>query len=186
MSPNSPKQWFKLEEQFFNNVDQQLLAKLRGEVQTAETAETIMRVTGITDAELAQEIAAINITIDTLAAFRLVPLVAVAWADDRVEENERDAICLAAEKSGIAADEPAMELLKVWTRQRPGPELLDTWCEYSKALCSGLEESHRTKLKEEILSQVKAVAQASGGVIGFGSISAHEKEVIARVEAALA
>lgn len=185
MSQNSPKQWFQLEELFFQQVDQKLMDDLRGEMNTAETAEAIMQVTGINNEHLAKEMAELNVTIDTLAAFRLAPLVAVAWADDRVEENERFRIVKAAEQSGIKPEDPAMALLKNWTERRPGPELLDTWCEYAQALSASLEETHRATLAKEVLEQVNSVAEAAGGLLGFGSVSPSEKKTIDRIAAAL-
>ncbi len=185
MSQNSPKQWFNLEEHFYKSVDQRLLDKLRGEMNTAQTAEAIMQVTGISDPALAEEIAAIDVTVETLSAFRLAPMVAVAWADDRIEANERYVISKAAEESGLKPDEPAMKLLDSWTEQRPGAELLDAWCDYARALSQTLNESHRAALKKEIMHQVRAVAEASGGLLGFGSVSPSEKAVIERIEQAL-
>lgn len=186
MSQNTPQKWFNLEEAFYEKVDQQLLRRLRGEMKIAETAESIMQVAGIADSDLAEAIAGLNVTVDTLSAFRLAPLVAVAWADDRVEESEEYTITLAAEKSGITTDEPAMELLKAWTAKRPSEELLNVWCEYAKALAASLPEVHRETLRKEILSQVQAVAKAAGGILGFGSVSPTEKAIIERIEKALA
>ncbi|MFK7736866.1 MAG: hypothetical protein AB8B50_12600 [Pirellulaceae bacterium] len=185
MSNSSPQQWFQLEERFFKGVDQKLLNDIRGKLQTAETAEHIMQVTGIQDAELAGGIAALNVSVDTLAAFRLAPLVEVAWADDRVEEAERFKILKAAEASGIGADEPAMKLIDAWLKTRPPADLMDAWCDYTQALCSSLAEGHRAALKQEILTQVKSVAKANGGLLGFGSVSDNEKALIERVENAL-
>ena len=185
MSENTPQKWFNLEEQFFKGVDQQLVAKLKDQMETAKSAEEIMRVTGITDSALAEEIAGIHITVETLSAFRLAPLVAVAWADDRIEENERYTIVRAAEKSGIQPGEPAMELLNAWTTTRPADELLHAWCDYAKALSASLAESHRTALRKEIVSQITEVAEASGGMLGFGSISPSEKKTIKLIEEAL-
>lgn len=185
MSKNTPQKWFNLEEQFFKGVDRQLVKKLQNEMETAETAEAIMKVTGISNAELASEMAELNVTVETLSAFRLAPLVAVAWADDRVEENERYAITKAAEKSGISNDDPAMELLNSWTKNRPSEDLLNAWCEYAKALSASLAEAHRAALKKEVIDEVNSVAEACGGILGFGSISPAEKETIKRIESAL-
>lgn len=186
MSDNSTQKWFSLEEQFYKGLDQELLQKLRGDLETAETAEEIMRVTGIQNADLATAIASMNVTVETLAAFRLAPLVAVAWADDRVEENERFHITKSAEKSGIGADEPAMELLKAWQDRRPPAQLMDTWCDYAKALCASLAEAHREELRKEIVGMVTYVAEANGGFLGFGSISPSEKKMIELVKEVLA
>jgi uncharacterized tellurite resistance protein B-like protein len=186
MSQNSPQRWFNLEEHFFHDVDQHLLDKLREQASVEQSAEAIMRVMGITDRALAEEIAKINITVETLAAFRLAPLVAVAWADDRIEENERYVITTAAEKSGMKPEDAAMKLLESWTVRRPSAELLEAWCDYTKSLCGSLSEEHRRVLKQEVMEQVNAVAHASGGFLGFGSVSPSEKDVIARIESSLA
>ncbi|MEZ6134711.1 MAG: hypothetical protein R3C53_07365 [Pirellulaceae bacterium] len=185
MSQNSTKRWFNLEEQFFNQVDNALLEKLRGQMSVEQTAEQIAQVTGIADKQLAQEIAKLDVTVETLSAFRLTPLVAVAWADDRIEENERYAIIRSAEKAGIQAEDPAMQLLESWTKRRPSEELLNAWCDYTTALIASLNDEHRVTLKKEIMKSVESVAEASGGVLGFGSVSPSEKAVIARIEAAL-
>lgn len=181
MSQNSPKQWFNLEERFYNDIDNQLLDKLRSNMSKKQTAEDIMRLTGITDVKLATTIAELQVTVETLAAFRLVPLIAVAWADDRIDTNEQYAIKIAAEKAGIGEDSPEMELIRAWTRTRPPAELFETWCEYARALANSLAEEHRQTLLNEMLQQVKSVATAAGGVLGFGSISTSEQAIIDRV-----
>lgn len=186
MAENSPKKWFNLEEQFFAQMDQLLLDKLRKEKSATQTAESIMKVTGITDEKVASELASVGITIETLTAFRLVPLVAVAWADDRLEASERESVLQAAEKSGIDPAEPAMSMLRSWLAKRPSTELLEAWCHYSQALSASLNGETRAVLQKEVLAQVETVARSSGGVLGFGSISPSEKAIIDRVERALA
>jgi hypothetical protein len=185
MSEHSPQKWFNLEEHFFKHVDQQLLERLKDQQQLEKSAASIMQVTGITDHHLAEEIARLNVSVETLAAFRLVPLVAVAWADDRVDSSERFEITKAAEQAGIRGDDPAMAMLNAWTEQRPGPELLDAWCDYTHALCASINGEQRTALKREVMRQVRAVAEATGGVLGFGSISPSERSTMKRIEEAL-
>lgn len=143
-----------------------------------------MRVTGIADEELATEMATLDVTVDTLAAFRLVPLVAVAWADDRVEGDEREMILDLAKQSGVEADDPAMDLLKSWTSQRPSKDLLDAWCAYAAALSSALGAASRERLKTEVVVNAQRVAQACGGVFGFGSVSPNEQATMDQIEKA--
>lgn len=185
MSDNSARKWFSLEEHFFKGLDQELLEKMRADVENTRTAEAIVKVTGIQNTELAEAIAGMDVTVDTLSAFRLAPLVAVAWADDRVEDNERYHITKSAEKSGIVPGEPAMELLKAWQDRRPPAQLMETWVEYAKALTASLAEAHRLSLHKEMVRMVTDVAEANGGFLGFGSISASERKVIGVVEEAL-
>ena len=185
MSEHSPQKWFNLEERFFKDMDQQLLARLKEQQQLEQSAESIMQVTGITDKDLAEEIAKLNVSVETLSAFRLVPLVAVAWADDRIDSSERFEITKAAEQTGIQADDPAMTMLNAWTERRPGPELLDAWCDYTRSLCGSINEQQRHVLKQEVLRQVRAVAEATGGMLGFGSVSPSEQATINRIDEAL-
>jgi hypothetical protein len=183
MDPNSPQRWFNLEEQFFKSLDHQLLTKLREQSRISQSADSIMQLTGINDHELAEKIASMDVSAETLAAFRLVPLVAVAWANDHIAPNEQYVIDQAAENAGL--DESAMKLLGQWTSNRPGSELLETWCEYASALVQSLDESHRNSLREQIVGQAMAVARASGGILGIGSVSPSEKATIQKIKQAL-
>lgn len=184
MDQNSPQKWFNLEEQFYKSLDNQLLEKLRSQAEIEQTAESIMKLTGITNQEVAAKIASLNISSQTLAAFCLVPLVAVAWASDDVDADERYVIDQAAKAAGL--DQHCLDLLAGWLNKRPGSELFNTWCEYSKALVAAMDESHRVSLREHVVGQATAVAKASGGVLGIGAISASEKATIEKIKAALA
>ena len=186
MADNSPKKWFKLEESFFNGVDQKLLDKLRKQVATEEQATAIQRLTGLSDIKVCQAIAELNISAESLAALRLAPLVAVAWADDRIEDNERFQVIQAAEKAGLVRGEASYELLESWLSQRPSHELFETWVEYAKTLAQSLDGESRENLQRTIVSQARSVAEASGGLLRFGSVSPTEKKVIERIETALA
>lgn len=183
MDQNSPQRWFNLEEQFFKQLDHQLLESLREKNEIEHNAETIMQLTGVNDHALAEKIAGLKISSETLAAFRLVPLVAVAWASDYVHANEQYAIEKAAEKAGL--DDASMQLLGQWIKNRPGSELLDTWCEYAAALVESLDEAHRKSLRDQIVGQATEVAKAAGGVLGFGSISPNEKATIDKIRKSL-
>jgi len=183
MDQNSPQRWFNLEEQFFKSLDNQLLEQLRERNEIEQTAESIMQLTGINDHAVAEKIASLRVSSETLAAFRLVPLVAVAWASDYVDANEKYVIDQAAEKAGL--DETAMQLLGEWLKNRPGSELLDTWCEYAASLVASLDEPHRRSLRDQIVAQATDVARAAGGILGFGSISPSEKATLQKIDQAL-
>lgn len=185
MSDNSPKKWFQLEEQFFKNVDQQLLDKLRSDVVTEERAAAIERLTGLNDPKVCHAIAEQNISVESLAALRLVPLVAIAWADDRVEDNERYRLLQCAEKAGLTAGDPAYEMLNGWLNQRPPAELFETWLQYARSLAMSLDGESRENLQMTLVHQVRGIATACGGMFGFGSISPAEQKIIAQVEEAL-
>ncbi|MCC6511058.1 MAG: hypothetical protein IT423_18295, partial [Pirellulaceae bacterium] len=171
---------------FFNNVDQKLLDRLREQVATEERAAAIERLTGLDNPQVCHAIAEQNISVESLAALRLVPLITVAWADDRVEDNERYRLLQAAEKAGLAPGDPSYELLSGWLVQRPPEELFQTWVEYAQSLCRSLDGESRENLQTTLVHQVRSIATASGGMFGFGSISPTEQKVIDAVEEALA
>ncbi len=185
MPEQSPNQWFKLEERFFNEVDQKLVENLRSKMEVTERAEGIKRVTGIRDEALATAIASKKISVETLAAFRLVPLVAVAWADERLDDSEREAVLKAAKNSGIDENDPAGKLLAAWLLNRPSNELFETWIEYARSLSQSLAGELKSQLKREVTQQVRDVAEAAGGFLGLASISANEQALIQRIEKAL-
>jgi len=64
---------------------------------------------GLTDIDLVDRLVGLGIRASTLAALTLVPLIEVAWADDRMEAKERDAILAAAAATGraVAPDQDA-------------------------------------------------------------------------------
>ncbi len=184
MADNSPKKWFKLEESFFNAVDQKLLDNLRKQTATAERAEAIQKVTGLSSMKVCEHIAAMDISVESLAALRLVPLVAVAWADDRIEDNERYRVIQAAEKAGLHPGDASYDLLKHWLEQRPPQDLFDTWLEYARDLSMSLDGETRENFQNSVVSQVRNIASANGGLFGFGSVSPAEQKVIEQVEKA--
>ena len=184
MSSNSPQKWFNLEEQFYKSLDNQLLDQLREKEELEQTTESIMKVTGITDKAVAAKIASLKVSPSTLAAFCLVPLVTVAWASDDVDANERYVIDQAAKASGL--DDTCLAMLAGWLNTRPGSELFETWCAYAKSLAASMNEDERISLRDHCVGQAIAVAKASGGVLGFGAISASEKATLEKIKAALA
>ena len=121
----------------------------------------------------------LDIRSDTLTALTLVPLVQVAWADGEVDEKERSAILDAAEQVGVHKGSPSANLLADWLMFKPDREILQAWREYVDALSATLPTDEAKKLRKSLLMLSQAVAEASGGVLGFGhKVSAAEKAVL--------
>ena len=77
-----------LEDSFFANRDRQLLQQLRSRVLKEEFAN----VSGIKDDAVLEHLLEANISPETLTCLALVPLIAVAWADGKMDEKERQAL----------------------------------------------------------------------------------------------
>jgi len=149
----------------------------------AETKEALASVSGIKNQDILQHLVELNVRPEALAALSLVPLVEVVWADGVVDEKETKIVLDFAAAQGIAAESVAHELLQRWLSHRPSEGLLVAWQHYVEAICETLTPEERKSLKEELLRNVRAAAEASGGFLGMGRISAEEKAVIAKLEA---
>jgi hypothetical protein len=175
-----------LEDCFFHQVDQKLLARLKAAVTgTQELRARLIEVTAIDDDAFIDKLVELGIQPETAVALSLVPLVQVAWADGQIQEGERKAILSAAKDSGIDEASPSYELLQGWLASDPNNELEATWRGYVQALMETLSPHERSKFCEAALKRARAVAAVTGGVLGLGDkTSASEMRVLDRLATA--
>jgi hypothetical protein len=129
----------------------------------------------------------LGIKAETVTALSLVPLVEVAWADGSLDAKERRAVLDRARESGVAPGSTAQTLLEAWLERRPDPKLLDAWTQMVRGIRDQLGPDEAARLKAGLLDQARAVASASGGVLGIGAkVSGAEAAMLAKLEAAFA
>lgn len=174
-----------LEDMFFAEHDRKLIAALKERAAKKEAAEAIGHQTGIDDGEVLSAVAELGVTEESLAAFSMMPLLYVAWGDNVMDEAEKVAILTEALASGIHRDSAAYHLLELWLTREPHPELIATWQSFHTALAAQLSESKRQAIKDDLIARAQRVARASGGFLGFGSVSAAEQAVLEKLEALL-
>lgn len=174
-----------LEEQFFAKENERLRQKLKATFDKKETRESLSAASGITDERVLDLLLAMNVSHQTLAAFALFPLVEVAWADGSLDERERAALLAAAERDGLLPNTPGRLALEEWLQHPPGEPGRAAWRAYVKELKSKLNVNEFEKVRNELLRRARAVAEASGGILGIGKVSAREEQVLAELEAAL-
>ena len=173
-----------LEEAFFNRENEALLERLRGEKAKETTRDQLARASGLTDSALLDRLLELGVDAETLAALSLAPLVSVAWADGKLDAPERKAILDAADGRGIRQGSPTFELLQGWLATRPGPELQSAWMDYARVVLEELGEV-RQGLERDVLGLARGVAEAAGGLLGFGNkVSDAEARVLAELETA--
>jgi hypothetical protein len=172
-----------LENSFFAKKNEELLQQLRDQMQSDSKRQAISDASGITDDTIIDELLAIGMDGETVAALALVPLVEVAWADGSIADNEREALVSACDEIGIKKGSPAFSLLQQWTDEAPGPELLETWKDYVKALCESMKESVKEAIRTDIMGRAKRIAESAGGFLGLTSaISAAEQAKLDELE----
>ena len=167
-----------LENEFFHRVDEKLRAELRRSMDRERTRAGLAEATGLTDPVLLDALIESGFDGTTLAALALVPAIFVAWSDNTADELECETIMKAATERGVAKDGLALQLLETWLQKRPPKSLWETWKQYAHAVGESLSESAAGVLSSEVLRLATAVAESSGGVLGFGSISKSEQQVL--------
>jgi hypothetical protein len=176
-----------LEEEFFARQNQRLLRQLRETTPAKANTEALAAASGITDAAVLEQLAAIELSGETVAALALVPLIEVAWVDGRLDAKEQSAILAAAEQAGLSQDSASYQLLEAWVKERPSPQVLAAWKAYVAALSRTLDGQAKQALKQDLLGRARAVAEAAGGFLGLGKrISSAEQAMLTELEQAFA
>lgn len=142
---------------------------------------------GLTDIELVDRLVGLGIRPSTLAALALVPLIEVAWADDKMEAKERDAILAGAESTGLERTSPSFRLLEIWTLERPAPAMLAAWQDFVRQTTAELEPEERERFRTRLMTRAHEVAEAAGGFLGLTSkVSRKEQEALELLDRAFA
>ncbi len=171
-----------LEESFFYARDQELLAQLKKKVTADNAKQAIRELCQIEDEAVLDKLAATGIGGESFAAMSLAPLVLVAWADGKIDEEERRAVMSAARSEGI--DAVCLELLENWLSEPPGPVLKEAWIGYIGALAEQLSASELSGLKSSVMGRAEKVAKAAGGTLGLNRISNSEQAMLKELKAA--
>ncbi|OFZ80218.1 MAG: hypothetical protein A2583_11475 [Bdellovibrionales bacterium RIFOXYD1_FULL_53_11] len=173
-----------LENAFFLTEDAKLIEKLQLLKKIQENKEELRKVSGISHDAILDKLVNLGIQAETMAAMTAVPLVEVAWADGSVDASERSEILSRIEKHGIGRDSVEYALLERWLEHKPDSKLLAAWIHYMEGLCHELSAGERQQLRDDLLEDVRAIANSSGGLFGLAKTSKAEQEVINKLEAA--
>jgi len=174
-----------LEEAFFYEKDNVLIENLKKMRRMEKTKQALSEVSGIRNEAVLQKLVQLDVRPETLASLSVVPLVEVAWADGKIDEAEKDAVEKAAEQ--VLPDNAAIDLALIhrWLQVKPPDSMLTAWIHYIEGLREALSEKERADLKESLIGQARAVAEASGGFLGLTSkISAPEQAMLDKMSAA--
>lgn len=173
------------EESYFRTKDAELVEKLRKVFDAKVTKEELRKASGITSEQVLDRLVAANLRGELLTAFKLFPLVELAWADGSVSAEETKAVLDAAVKAGIAPDSPALGRMKEWLERGPTEDGRTVWKMYAGELRKTLTPKELETFRADLLANAKKVAEASGGVFGLAKVSPSEKRVIDEVSKAL-
>jgi hypothetical protein len=174
----------KLEDSFFQENDKKLIENLKKMQRMKETSDSLAAVSGIRNQKVLQKLVELEVRPETLASLSVIPLVEIAWADGSLSKEEEAAVLKAASGRNIEPGSAEYQLLKEWLDNKPPAKMLSAWIHYVEGLCEKLTQKEKEDLKKQLLGQAQKVAEASGGLLGVGSISGAEKEVLKKMEKA--
>jgi hypothetical protein len=175
-----------LEEEYFRTRDAGLVAKLKTVFSSTVDKEDLRKATGIDNEEVLDQLVAAHVKGEMLTAFKLYPLIEIAWADGSVDAREREAIVRAAVASGIPTDGVAYERLLEWLEKGPTENARAVWRSYAKELAKKLTKEEMDTFRRDLIGYAKAVAEASGGILGvIYRTSPGEQRVIDEMERCL-
>lgn len=116
---------------------------------------------------------------DAVRALIFQPLIEVAWADGRVQSEERDRILKFAKDRGIEDSSKARDFLEAWLKKGFEDKSFLEAKGFLQALMAEYRAAGRDE-KEWLLSAVNAVADATNSVFGLGlsNVSSEERDFI--------
>jgi len=175
----------KREEEYFRQRDRELIERMRQEATTEGARKELESATGITDPDSLKSLEEMGFTPQTLSLLPLVPVLQVAWAEGGISTAEREMIVNLARARGIAPGSNADRQLQQWLDTRPSVE---TFQKARRLIGAMLDSPAGTEMQvsaDDLLKYCEQIAHASGGLFGFGSVSAQEKTAIQQIAAQL-
>ena len=168
-----------LEEQYFQKKEGQLVDRLKAVFHKKIDKESIRQTTGITDERLLDDLVELELSGELMSAFKLYPLVEVAWADGKVDEREIRAVLDAAHRYGAERGSAAYRLLENALQSGPRDESRKVWYLYASELRKVLNAKELDTFRNDLVAAAREVAEASGGIVNLAfTVSGNEKKVL--------
>lgn len=181
LSNFSNKTAVKVENIFFAQEDQKLIEALKKMKEMEETKESLKKVSGIKNEKVLTKLIELNVRPETLAAISAIPLIEVAWADGKVDDKEKEIIINEVKKCFSEDEGIELSLIKEWLMNKPPRKMLEVWQNYIEGLCENFNKEELDNLKNAIMKNTKAVAEASGGFFGLGRKISKEEERMLKI-----
>lgn len=156
--------------------------KQNDEAKRKLAAKQALQEFGINDQDLMKKLLEAGFSADSARALFLVPLIEVAWADGQVQEDERRAVLELMKQREIEEGSEAYRCASDWLETKPTDQKFRVASELLKPVVDELKKSGQDT-SEWILEAAQKVANATGGLFGFGwnMISKEEKEILVKL-----
>lgn len=174
------------EEKYFREKEQQLITKLKEKAARESARKALSEAVGVSDEEILRTLEDMGYDREVVTVLHLVPLLAVAWADGRISDEERSKIVEAARSWGVHEGTAADKKLQNWLNTRPEEVQINRALRVIRDIMQFRAAEKKASYRASVLELAEAVAEASGGLLGLGRrTSAAERKVIERVASEL-
>jgi hypothetical protein len=173
------------EEDYFRKRDSALIEEIQKRVERDAARRRLSQRLGITDDELLNKLVDLGLSDEIAPLIHILPLLQVAWVEGTLSPRASQQIVEAARGRGIEEASVADRQLAEWLRSKPSDALYDVALAATRAILQAFQASERESAIESLLERGTAVAAASGGVLGFGKISALERNALDHIRRAL-
>ena len=170
-----------LEEEYFRKREKELIEKMRHHAEAEAARRRLGEQAGVADEEILQDLQALGYTAETVALLHVVPLVQMAWAEGNVSDRERDLIVEAARARGVEPGSAADRQLASWLTRRPSEDFFEKTLRAIGAILQAQPPETRAASEKDLLSYCTAIASASGGIMGFRTVSDEERQILGRI-----
>ena len=101
----------QFEAEYFNRKNAEQIEKLKEVFRRTSDKASISTTTGVTDDALLDRMVELRLSGELMSAFRLYPLIEVAWADGKLDAGEAAAVLDAVKSHGVDKDSKAFTYL---------------------------------------------------------------------------
>ncbi len=175
-----------MEEEYFLRKERELIEKMHAKLADEALREQMEEATGIHDEEVIEALQELGYTPETVQLLHLVPLLQVAWASGDISDEERELITQLAYTRGVQPESKAHLQLNEWLAKQPPPEFFENTLRAIRIFVAALPANQQTDAKQDLLSYCSRIAEASGGFLGFGSVSNAERKALEHISHELA
>jgi hypothetical protein len=168
------------EDEYFARVDREALETGRRKAADAAELHRLGEALGVSDEELLVKLREAGFGPAHVALVAVLPALEVAWSDGAVGQAERELLKeqLRLHSDGQQPSAEASAKLDDFLLTRPPNDLFDRARRAAQIALSRAGEDDRRTLATRLMAEARAVAEASGGLLGLGSVSTPERRAL--------
>ena len=175
------------EDEYFARRDRELVETKRRKEADAAELQRLGNALGLGDEDLLAKLRAAGFGPSHVAIVPVLPALEIAWSDGAVGKAEGELLKeqLRRYSDGQQPSPEATAKLDEFLVTRPPDQLFDQARRVAQIAVSKASEDRRRELTARMMADAKAVAEASGGLLGLGTVSTPERRALEALAAAL-